>query len=264
MRNTPTMLQVTTVRAFSDNYLWLVHGTPDSRHVAVVDPGDASAIETALATAGLTLDAILITHHHADHVGGILPLVQRRPVPVIGPADESIPGRTRAVRGGDRVELDQLGLVFKVLDVPGHTAGHVAYAGHGAVFCGDTLFSGGCGRLFEGTALQMQASLDRLATLPDETLVYCAHEYTASNLRFAAAVEPGNAALRAYADEVRARRDRDEQTVPSTLGLERRINPFLRSREAAVRSAAEAWAGETLATPTDVLAAVRRWKDGFK
>lgn len=258
------MLQVTTVRAFSDNYLWLVHGTPDSSRVAAVDPGDGAAIETALATAGLTLDAILVTHHHADHVGGVLPLVQRHPVPVIGPGEETIPGRTRGVRGGDRVVLGSLGLEFTVLDVPGHTAGHIAYAGHGAVFCGDTLFSGGCGRLFEGTALQMQASLDRLAALSDETLVYCAHEYTASNLRFAVAVEPGNEALRRYAADVRDRRDRDEPTVPSTLGLERRINPFLRSREASVRAAAEAWAGQTLATPADVLAAVRRWKDGFR
>ncbi len=258
------MLQVTTVRAFSDNYLWLVHGLRDATRVAAVDPGDAAAIERALAAGALTLDVILVTHHHADHTGGVLELAQRHAVPVIGPTSEEIPGRTRGVRQGDQVVLERLGLEFGVLDVPGHTAGHVAYAGHGAVFCGDTLFSGGCGRLFEGTAAQMQTSLDRLAALPDETLVYCAHEYTASNLRFAAVVEPANEALHTYTLEVRGRRARDEQTVPCVLGLERRINPFLRSREATVRTAAETWAGQRLETPAEVLGAVRRWKDGFQ
>jgi hydroxyacylglutathione hydrolase len=258
------MLQVTTVRAFTDNYLWLVHGVGEAARVAAIDPGDAEAIERALDAGGLTLDTILVTHHHADHVGGVLELAERHRVAVIGPAGEAIPGRTRGVREGETVALARLGLEFRVIEVPGHTAGHVAYAGHGAVFCGDTLFSGGCGRLFEGTAAQMQSSLDKLAALPDETRIYCAHEYTASNLRFAAAVEPANDALRAYTEDVHARRARDLQTVPSTLGLERRINPFLRSREPAVRFAAETWAGESLPTPEEVLGAVRRWKDGFR
>lgn len=258
------MLKITTVRAFADNYLWLVHGTRDPRRVAVVDPGDAAAIEAALAADGLELDTVLVTHHHADHTGGVRALAERHRVPVIGPATEDIPARSRGVRQGDVVELDGLGLRFDVLDVPGHTAGHIAYAGHGAVFCGDTLFSGGCGRLFEGTAGDMQRSLDRIAALPDDTQVFCAHEYTASNLRFAAAVEPDNDDLRAYTAEVASRRARDLQTVPSLLGLERRINPFLRSREATVRRAAEAWAGTPLPAPADVLGAVRRWKDGFR
>jgi hydroxyacylglutathione hydrolase len=257
------MLRITTVRAFADNYLWLVHGSRDPARVAVVDPGDAAAIDAALAAADLQLDTILVTHHHADHTGGVQALAASHGAPVIGPAQERIPARTRGVRQGDVVELEALGLRFEVLEVPGHTAGHVAYAGHGAVFCGDTLFSGGCGRLFEGTAAQMQGSLDRIAALPDDTRIYCAHEYTASNLRFAAVVEPDNADLRGYTAEVNARRARDEQTVPAVLGLERRINPFLRSRVPAVRAAAENWAGAPLPTPADVLGAVRRWKDGF-
>jgi hydroxyacylglutathione hydrolase len=258
------MLKITTVPAFADNYLWLVHGTRDPRRVAVVDPGDAAAIDAALAADDLELDTILVTHHHADHTGGVRALAERHRAAVIGPAREEIPSRTLAVRQGDVVELDRLGLRFDVLDVPGHTAGHVAYAGHGAVFCGDTLFSGGCGRLFEGTAEDMQRSLDRIAALPDDTRVFCAHEYTASNLRFANAVEQDNRELQAYTAEVAARRARDLPTVPSTLGLERRINPFLRSREHSVRRAAEAWVGGPLPTPADVLGAVRRWKDGFR
>lgn len=258
------MLKITTVRAFADNYLWLVHGTHDARRVAVVDPGDAAAIEAALAADGLELDTILVTHHHADHTGGVRALAERHRAAVIGPAREDIPSRTRGVRHGDVVELERLGLRFDVLDVPGHTAGHVAYAGHGAVFCGDTLFSGGCGRLFEGTAADMQASLDRIAALPDDTLVFCAHEYTASNLRFAVVVEPDNDDLRSYAAEVADRRARDLQTVPSRVGLERRINPFMRSREASVRRAAETWSGTSLSAPSDVLGAIRRWKDGFR
>lgn len=227
------MLQVTTVRAFSDNYLWLVHGLRDATRVAAVDPGDAAAIERALAAGALTLDVILVTHHHADHTGGVLELAQRHAVPVIGPTSEEIPGRTRGVRQGDQVVLERLGLEFGVLDVPGHTAGHVAYAGHGAVFCGDTLFSGGCGRLFEGTAAQMQTSLDRLAALPDETLVYCAHEYTASNLRFARHLEPDNGELEASAQEVATLRAAGRPTLPTPLDRERRLNPFLRCDEQA-------------------------------
>jgi hydroxyacylglutathione hydrolase len=258
------MLEVTTVRAFADNYIWLVHGSADARRVAVVDPGDARPVVAALEQRGLTLDTILITHHHADHVGGVAELAHRTRAEIVGPATETMPVDVRRVGGGDRVELPRLGLGFDVMDVPGHTAGHIAYAGHGAVFCGDTLFSAGCGRLFEGTPAQMFASLDSLAALPDATRVYCAHEYTASNLRFALAVEPGNPDVTRYAEEVKARRDRDEPTIPSTLGLERRVNPFLRSREPAVRAAAEAHAGQTLAAPVEVFATVRRWKDGFR
>jgi hydroxyacylglutathione hydrolase len=260
-----TELAVTRLPAFEDNYFWLIHGAGDAgRKTAVVDPGDAGPVLTALAAEGLELATILVTHHHADHIGGVLALAERFGVPVYGPARENIPGRTIAVGEGDEVVLAPLGLRFRVFDVPGHTAGHIAYYGHGAVFCGDTLFSGGCGRLFEGTPSQMLASLDKLSRLPPETRVYCAHEYTASNLRFAAAVEPRNAALREYQALVTALRARNEGTIPTTIGLETRINPFLRTRVADVREAAAAHAGETPADDAATFAVVREWKNGFR
>jgi hydroxyacylglutathione hydrolase len=264
LRSAGAGLQVRPLPAFADNYIWLVHGLRDPRRVAVVDPGDAAPVLHALDAAGLRLEAILVTHHHADHVGGVQALLDRFPVPVYGPSGERIPGRTAALSGGESVELAGLGLAFEVLDVPGHTAGHIAYYGHGALFCGDTLFSGGCGRLFEGTPEQMLGSLDALQALPSDTAVYCAHEYTASNLRFALAVEPVNADLVAHADRVRELRAQDRPTVPSTLGLERRINPFLRTRLPAVRAAAERRAGRPLNSDPDVFAAVRQWKNEFR
>jgi hydroxyacylglutathione hydrolase len=175
-----------------------------------------------------------------------------------------MPCSVRSLDDGDVVSLADLGFEFQVMDVPGHTAGHIAYHGHGALFCGDTLFSAGCGRLFEGTPAQMLGSLDRISTLPDDTRIFCAHEYTLGNLRFAAAVEPGNADVLASLEATRALRDRDAITLPSRLGHERRINPFLRCREPAVRAAAEAHAGRTLPEPVDVFATVRAWKDGFR
>lgn len=263
--NASDALGVTWVRAFSDNYVWIVHGRgARDRRVAVVDPGDAAPVRKALDSRGLTLDSILVTHHHADHVGGVLGLLSHSPVPVYGPARESIPGRTAALSEGDEVVLEGLGLRFRVLDIPGHTAGHIAYYGHGALFSGDTLFSAGCGRLFEGTAPQMLASLDKLQALPSETRVYCGHEYTAQNLKFAAAVEPGNEAVEAYSAEVAVRRATDGATLPSTLGLEGRVNPFLRTRLPSVRRAAAAHAGRAPGDDGEAFAQVRSWKDGFR
>jgi hydroxyacylglutathione hydrolase len=255
------MLEVRPLRAFQDNYIWLIHGLVDPGRVAVVDPGDAAPVLAALAERGLELGAVLVTHHHGDHTGGIRALLAAADVPVYGPAGESIPGRTHALRGGDRIRLE--GLEFDIIDVPGHTAGHIAYYGHGALFCGDTLFSAGCGRLFEGTPAQMTASLDRLAALPDSTRVYCAHEYTLSNLRFAAAVEPGNEALADYTAKARKLRGEGRPTLPSTVGLERAVNPFLRCDAPAVVRAAESRNGHKLASRVDVFATVRAWKDGF-
>jgi hydroxyacylglutathione hydrolase len=258
------MLQASPVRAFSDNYIWLIRALDGSAAVAVVDPGDARPVEAALERHGLALRAILVTHHHADHVGGVQALAARHGAPVWGPAREAMPCDAQPIDDGDVVQLEQLGLEFSVMAVPGHTLGHIAYVGHGAVFCGDTLFSAGCGRLFEGTAGQMLDSLDRLAALPDETLVYCAHEYTLNNLRFAHAAEPENDDVRAALAEVGAMRERDEITVPSTLGRERRINPFLRCRVPSLRASAARHAGQPLPTATDVFATIRGWKDGYR
>lgn len=257
-------LDVRPIPAFQDNYIWLLHGLADPRAVAVVDPGAAEPVRRALAADDLQLVAILATHHHADHVGGVAELVAATGATVFGPAREHMPVEVRRLAGGDRASLPQLALEFEVIDVPGHTAGHIAYFGRGALFCGDTLFSAGCGRLFEGTAAQMLDSLDALARLPDATRVYCGHEYTHANLRFALTVEPGNADAAAYARRVQALRVSGQPTLPSTIGLEKRVNPFLRSRDDNVRWSAERRAGTALPAPVAVFAAVRSWKDSFR
>jgi hydroxyacylglutathione hydrolase len=256
-------LQVTPVQAFTDNYIWLIHSPLDPRNVVVVDPGDAAPVRQALSSQDLKLSGILITHHHGDHVGGVVDLLRQQSVPVFGPAGERVPGNPQPLREGDNAQFESLGLKFAVLDVPGHTAGHIAYAGHGALFCGDTLFSAGCGRLFEGTAEQMAASLAKFADLPDETEVYCAHEYTLSNLQFALAVEPDNEHSAAYLEECRARRARHQATVPSDIRRERNVNPFLRCNRDTVKQAAEGRAGRAL-NPVEVFAVIREWKDGFR
>lgn len=255
--------RVLAVPAFRDNYLWLIH---DGVQAAVVDPGDAAPVEQALAQHGLSLEAILLTHHHADHVGGVAALAAQRDLPVYGPRAEAIAGVTHPLAEGDSVGLPGLGLRFRVLEVPGHTRGHIAYvrATPGAhwLFCGDTLFAGGCGRLFEGSPAQMAHSLERLAALPDDTQVYCAHEYTLSNLAFALKAEPGNPALPARLAHERAKRERGEPTLPSTIGLEKATNPFLRWRGPGI---AATLASEGLLEPgageTAAFAALREWKN---
>ncbi|CAN5357034.1 hydroxyacylglutathione hydrolase [soil metagenome] len=256
------MLEVTPVAARRDSYLWLIHGA-DRRKVAVVDPGDARPVFDALDRLDLEPAAILATHHHHDHVGGIDSLLDSHDVPVYGPAREHIPRCTKRVAEGDPVELPALELSFTVLDIPGHTAGHVAFVGHGSAFCGDTLFSAGCGRLFEGTPKQMLDSLTTLAELPPDTRIYCGHEYTVDNLRFALTVEPDNGRAREYLGECCVRRNDGAPTLPSTVGLEREVNPFLRCGRRAVREAAERHAGASLEDETAVFAAIRRWKDNF-
>jgi hydroxyacylglutathione hydrolase len=258
-------LSVLTVPAFNDNYLWVIH---DGVHAAVVDPGDAGPIRDALAAHKLTLTAILLTHHHADHIGGVPILLAEHSVPVFGPRNDGIEGITQALGEGDRFAVPGLNLEFDVLEVPGHTLGHIAYvrrtAGAHWLFCGDTLFAGGCGRLFEGTPAQMADSLAKLAALPDDTLVYCAHEYTVSNLKFAQAVEPDNQGLALRMRDATARRGTRLPTVPSTIGLERGTNPFLRTTEPGiVNSLVQAGRLKEGASPVETFAALRAWKNVF-
>jgi len=258
------MATIIPVRAFSDNYVWILR---EGSRAAVVDPGDAAPVLDYVEREGLSICALLATHHHRDHVGGIAALAERFDAPVFGPAHESIPSRTRGVVQDDSVDIPCVEESFRVHDVPGHTAGHIAFSGRvGAtpvVFCGDTLFAAGCGKLFEGTAQQMWTSLGKLAALPSETLVFCGHEYTLANLRFAAAVEPGNAAIARRVRREQAKRDRGEPTVPSTIADELETNPFLRAAQPAVRAAAEAHARRPLAGDVDVFATLRTWKNGF-
>ena len=248
--------------AFADNYIWMLH---DGARAVVVDPGDSAPVVDALDRLNLSLVGILVTHHHGDHVGGIDALRPRLNGPVHGPATERIPAPFIPHSEGDLVEL--LGLRFRVLDVPGHTAGHIAYAQLGEstaplLFCGDTLFSGGCGRLFEGTPAQMHDSLSKFAALPGDTRVCCTHEYTLSNLRFAAAVEPGNADIAAYTERCHAVRAAGQPTLPSSMALELQINPFLRCMQADVVSMALN-KGAANDSAVAVLAALREWKNNF-
>jgi hydroxyacylglutathione hydrolase len=260
------MDSVLHVCAFEDNYIWLIRSRSalHPQQVIIVDPGDAEPVLTILGQQQLIPAAILCTHHHPDHVGGVAELLQHFPLPVFGPARENIATVTRPVKDGDIVHIQDMDISLQVLTIPGHTLGHVAYYGHSLLFCGDTLFSAGCGRLFEGTAAEMHASLRRLAALPPETAVYCGHEYTLANLRFALTVEPGNTHSQAYRKRVLALRTTRTPSLPSTLGLERRINPFLRVDEATVRAAVEEHAQQELASTLDVFTALRRWKDRFK
>jgi hydroxyacylglutathione hydrolase len=258
------MMNLIALPAFTDNYIWMLH---DGAQAVVVDPGDAGPVRQALQDQGLTLAGILVTHHHPDHTGGVAELHAQLREPaaqVFAPARERTPEPHVAVSEGDVISV--AGLRFRVLEVPGHTAGHVAYVhepANGAaplLFCGDTLFSGGCGRLFEGTPRQMHDSLARLAALPGATQVCCTHEYTLSNLRFATDVEPGNAELATYRAQCEALRANGQPTLPSTIARERAINPFLRCDVPAVQAAAQAH-GAAAADGVSVFAALREWKN---
>jgi len=259
------MIQINALSAFTDNYIWLLQDD-STRRCAVVDPGDAAPVMHWLdAHPQWTLTDILVTHHHHDHTGGVVALKQRTGAIVSGPAGEHIPSLDRRLE--DNAQLQVLGLDLRAVLVPGHTAGHIAFIHESPtqplMFCGDTLFAGGCGRLFEGTAAQMHMSLGRLSALPDETLVYCAHEYTLSNLRFAHAVEPGNTVLAQRLAQVTEQRARHEITLPSTLAIEKATNPFLRAGETSVKEIMERRTGTPLEGEAAVFAAIRAWKDVF-
>jgi len=251
-------LTVSAIPAFSDNYIWLIRNGGNA--CAVVDPGDARPVAEALVHDGMDLCYILLTHHHPDHIGGMQELQRSTGAQVFGPDDTRIQGEMVAVREGDEVNLQKLGLQFRVAEVPGHTSTHIVFTGHGCLFCGDTLFSVGCGRLFEGTPDQMQASLDKLAALPHDTRVYCGHEYTLANCQFALAVEPGNQDLLEKMNRVKRLRDQGKPTLPGILSEELRVNPFLRSRENSVVEAARR--RDPSASPgSDTLRVIRHWKD---
>ena len=259
------MSTIIPIPAFADNYIWLIR---NGRHAAVVDAGDAKPVIEFLDRENIELTAIICTHHHGDHVGGNNELLARWPVPVFGPAQEDIPGRSHALSEGDRVMVPGIHLALTVLDIPGHTAGHIALHGRldeaPLVFCGDTLFAAGCGRLFEGTPRQMVNSLDKLAALDPQTRVYCGHEYTLSNLRFALAVEPANPTVREREVREQKKRAAGEPTLPSTIGDEHLTNPFLRTAEASIADAAAAHAGRRLPDRVSVFAELRAWKNAFR
>lgn len=248
--------------ALQDNYIWLLGD--DAGRTVIVDPGEAGPVLRAVEEDGLTPVAILLTHHHADHIGGVRALLERFDVPCVGPHDPRVEPVSRRVGDGDRVRVEALDVDFEVIEVPGHTRGHIAFHGGGVLFCGDTLFSLGCGRLFEGSPPQMLASLDRLAALPGDTRVCAAHEYTESNAAFARVIEPDNAPLADRLAEIRAQRARGAPTLPTRLEQERACNPFLRTGEDAVIAAVAARTGARPSGRVDTFAALRAWKDGFR
>ena len=256
------MLDITPIPAFQDNYIWAMHN--DAGHCVVVDPGDAEVVEAFLAERSLQLTAIIITHHHWDHTGGLERLCSARNIPVHGPNNPSIKGLTQIPGEQDKLLLGDIGLSFQVLEVPGHTLDHIAYycAEQNILFCGDTLFHGGCGRLFEGSPQQMLTSLNKLSAVPPQTRVYCTHEYTQANLKFAHAVEPNNQVLTETLRQVEQLRENQQITLPSRIDVQKQINPFLRSSERGVIRAAET-RGANGQDPGSVFQVIRQWKDTF-
>ena len=254
------MLTVTALPAFQDNYIWIVHN--DHFSIAI-DPGDPAPLHAFLGARGLTLEAILITHHHPDHTGGNVWLQQHYACPIYGPANPRIPAITHRVSEPDTLDFAGIGLQVQVIDTPGHTLDHISYYGAKRLFCGDTVFGCGCGKLFEGTPEIMAHSLDKILALPDDTQVYCAHEYTLDNIAFALTIDAKNIALRAREIAERAKRDRNLPTLPSTLAVEKTTNPFLRFHEADMIAVAETYRRKTLRNPGEVFGAIRAAKDAW-
>lgn len=256
------MQKISPIPALKDNYIWCI-SNPTSGYCAIVDPGESEPVLKHLKETGLTLEAILITHHHWDHTQGVDGILEHTYAPVYASAKEHVHGQTTGLSHDDELDLPHVRLEFTVLSIPGHTAGHIAFYSPGMLFSGDTLFTAGCGKIFEGTAQQMHDSLMSLAALPDDTLVYCGHEYTEANLRFALAVEPNNEEVAKRLQKTLELREKGLPTVPATLGVEKRTNPFLRINDPNVIVAAEAHSSRRLQTPTEVLQVIREWKDHF-
>ncbi|MEM6639639.1 MAG: hydroxyacylglutathione hydrolase [Pseudomonadota bacterium] len=256
-------MDVTCVPALSDNYIWLLRADSQARDVAVVDPGEADAVRAVVRENDWRVGAVLLTHHHHDHVGGVADLIDGQSIPVFGPRSANLDMVTDLVEHDDVFTIPEIGVRMEVTAVPGHTRDHIAYMTDGAVFCGDALFSAGCGRLFEGSPNDLYHTMCRLRALPDSTLVYAAHEYTLGNLEFARAVEPDNEAIDDYLEYARRLRRGSLPTLPSFMALEKRVNPFLRFDQEMVQRAAKAAAGKALSSDVAVLAALREWKDRF-
>lgn len=254
-------MNIIPLPAFQDNYIWLLR---HQQNAVVVDPGDAEVVRRYLNEQHLQLRAILITHHHADHTGGVAELAAEYGIPAYGPTNEPIAGVGHFVSEGQRIELPELQLTLETLEVPGHTPTHIAFYAEGMLFCGDTLFSVGCGRLLGGTAAQLYQSLNRLAALPDDTRVYCGHEYTLANLAFAGQVESSNAEQIHWHERCLELRKAGKPTLPSTIGMEKAVNPFLRCDEAAVIEAVTMCKGEKPLDALDCFTALRAWKDVFR
>lgn len=255
------MIKINPIHAFKDNYIWIIH---NEKYAVIIDPGIATPVIDYIRQHHLKLIAILNTHHHHDHTGGNLELSQLSNIQIYGPQKETIPGMTHGLEEGNIIKFPELSLNLTVLNTPGHTVDHISYYGPNHLFCGDTLFSCGCGRIFEGTAQQMYSSLKKIAALPDQTQVYCAHEYTLSNIHFATEIDPANSLLAEYASKVKMLRAYNKPTIPTTLGIEKTINPFLRCEHPAIISAANQHAETQLSNAVSVFSEIRKWKDHYQ
>jgi len=254
------MIQIIPIPALNDNYIWMILNS-DRRQAVIVDPGIAKPVIDKFNTLNVQLVGILITHHHWDHTNGIEALLNYKEAPIYGPAN--ITAVNHALKQGDQLFLEALNITFQMLEVPGHTLDHLAYLNHSAVFCGDTLFTAGCGRVFEGTFAQMYHSLQKLANLPLHTQIYCGHEYTAANLKFAQAVEPDNHHITQRLNDTLKVRSQNQPTVPATLAIELKTNPFLRCHLQEVQQSASEYSGENVSDPIKTFQIIRQWKDQF-